>query len=61
MKIIVCPKCKRKLKKTNRFLVCKKCKLAYPISTEDVPNLLIQEAWSLEKAKKKRFRHRLKL
>jgi len=42
------------------FLVCNKCKLAYPI-LDDVPDMLIEDAWKLEKAEKAKFKHNLKL
>jgi uncharacterized protein YbaR (Trm112 family) len=42
------------------FLVCNKCKLAYPI-LDDVPDMLIEDAWQLKKAEKANFKHNLKL
>lgn len=43
--ILVCPKCKGSLKldKDNNKLICKECKLAYPIK-DDIPVMLIDEA-----------------
>ena len=43
--ILVCPKCKGSLKldKDNAKLICKECKLAYPIK-DDIPVMLIEEA-----------------
>lgn len=43
------------------FIVCKKCKLAYPILNGDLPDMLIQDAWPFEKAKKNKFKHKLEL
>ncbi|MDR2165310.1 MAG: Trm112 family protein [Zoogloeaceae bacterium] len=43
--ILVCPLCKSELvyKKTEQELVCKPCKLAYPIR-DDIPVMLEEEA-----------------
>ncbi|MCE1243413.1 Trm112 family protein [Oryzomicrobium sp.] len=43
--ILVCPVCKGNLEyqKTKQELVCKPCKLAYPIR-DDIPVMLEQEA-----------------
>lgn len=43
--ILVCPVCKGNLEyqKTRQELVCKPCKLAYPIR-DDIPVMLEQEA-----------------
>ena len=60
MKILACPKCKSGVKKQQLFVTCSRCKLAYPIR-EGVPDMLIQDAWTLDKAKKARFTHTLKL
>jgi len=61
MKILACPKCKGDVKEKDMFIVCSKCRLAYPILDGNVPNMLIEEAWPLGKAEKKKFRHDLKL
>ncbi len=61
LEILACPKCKGDLVEKGMFLVCEKCKLAYPVLDGDVPDMLLEDAWSLEKAKKSRFRHNLKL
>ena len=58
--ILACPKCKGDVELKGMFLVCRKCKLAYPI-IEDVPDMLIEDAWKLEKARKSGFKHNLKL
>jgi uncharacterized protein YbaR (Trm112 family) len=60
LKILACPKCKGNLSLKKMFLLCKKCKLAYPI-IDEVPDMLLEDAWSLERAKKENFEHKLKL
>jgi len=59
--IMACPKCKGDIEEKGMFIVCKKCKLAYPVLDGNVPDMLIEEAWPLEKAKKNKFKHKLKL
>lgn len=61
LKVLACPKCKNDLKENRMFLVCNKCKLAYPILDEDVPDMLIEDSWNLNKAKRNKFKHALKL
>lgn len=61
LKILACPKCKGNIKKQEMFIICNKCKLAYPILDKDIPNMLIDDAWNLDKAKEKRFKHNLKI
>ncbi len=61
MEILACPKCKGKVKEQGMFITCAKCKLAYPVLDSDVPDMLIDDAWALEKAKKAGFKHKLKL
>jgi len=58
--ILACPKCKGDIKEEKMFLVCLSCKLAYPVR-EDVPDMLLEDVWDLEKAKKASFTHNLKL
>lgn len=43
--ILACPKCKGDLEydEKNQKLLCRKCKLAYPIK-DDIPVMLIDEA-----------------
>ena len=60
LKILACPKCKSKLNEEAKFLICPKCRLAYPV-IENIPDMLIEEAWSLDKATKSKFQHQLKL
>lgn len=61
LEIMACPKCKSDIEKKNMFIVCKKCKLAYPILENRIPDMLIEDAWKLDKAKKVKFKHNLKL
>ncbi len=61
MDILACPKCKGKVKEQGMFITCAKCKLAYPILDSDVPDMLIDDAWELDKAEKAGFKHGLKL
>ena len=46
--ILVCPVCKSSLeyRKEQKELVCKPCKLAYPIR-DDIPVMLVDEARQL--------------
>ena len=61
MKILACPKCKGEVKERGMFVVCNKCKLAYPVLDKTIPDMLIEDAWPLEKAKRVKFKHMLKL
>lgn len=47
--ILACPKCKQdiKLSDDEKWLICNRCKLKYPI-VEDIPVMLIEEAKPLE-------------
>jgi uncharacterized protein len=48
--ILACPKCKEKvvLDEAGRHLVCRRCKLKYPINEQDIPIMLIDRAENLE-------------
>ncbi len=61
MEILVCPKCKGELKEKGMFLVCEHCSLAYPVLNDEVPDMLIDDAWKLEDAEKSGFKHNMKL
>lgn len=61
LSIMVCPKCKKEIKKRGMFIICKSCKLAYPIIDKNIPEMLIEEAWKLDKAKKSKFIHSIKI
>lgn len=56
-----CPKCKGGVARREMFLTCNFCQLAYPILDGNIPNMLIEEAWPLEKAEKRNFKHSLEL
>ncbi|MBI4176542.1 MAG: Trm112 family protein [Candidatus Aenigmarchaeota archaeon] len=60
MSILACPKCKGDVKEKGMFLMCSKCRLAYPC-LGGVPDMLIEDAWPVEKAEKAGFRHNIKL
>ena len=47
--ILACPKCKEKvvLDEEGKYLVCKKCRVRYPIE-EDIPIMLIERAEPLD-------------
>ncbi|MCX7990970.1 MAG: Trm112 family protein [Proteobacteria bacterium] len=49
LEILACPKCKNdiKLSEDGNWLICKNCKLKYPI-IEEIPVMLIDEAKPLE-------------
>ena len=49
LEILCCPKCKRdiELNSSGDGLVCKSCKLLFPIK-DDIPIMLIDEAIPLE-------------
>lgn len=49
LEMMVCPQCNGKLdyNKRNSELVCKTCKLAYPVN-DGIPVMLVEEARQLE-------------
>ncbi len=47
------------VKPEGMFIICNKCGLAYPVLYEDVPDMLIEDAWKLEKAKKNKYKHNI--
>jgi len=61
LSVLACPKCKGDLKRIGRFLICKKCKLAFPILENKTPDMLLEDAWDLDKAKRYGFRHNFRL
>jgi len=61
MEILACPKCKSSVKENGMFIVCDRCKLAYPVLNEKIPDMLMGDSWELEKAKRVKFKHTLKL
>lgn len=48
--ILACPKCKEKvvLDQKAAHLVCRRCKLKYPINEQGIPIMLIDRAETLE-------------
>ncbi len=48
--ILACPKCKEKvdLSADSRFLICRGCRLKYPINEQGIPVMLIERAEELE-------------
>jgi uncharacterized protein YbaR (Trm112 family) len=61
LEILACPKCKGDVVEKGMFIVCERCKLAYPVLDGDVPDMLIEDAWPLARARKAGFKHELKL
>ncbi len=61
LEILACPKCKGDVIEKGMFLVCEKCKLAFPVLDGDVPDMLLEDAWELKKAEEAGFKHDLKL
>ena len=61
IELMACPKCRGDVRETGMFIVCKGCRLAYPVLDRTVPDMLIEDAWPLEKASRSGFRHELKL
>ena len=60
LSVLACPKCYGDVKLKDMFLVCNKCKLAFPV-IDDIPDMLLEDAWPLEKAEKSCFKHKLKI
>jgi uncharacterized protein YbaR (Trm112 family) len=48
--ILACPRCKNKvdLDENGKYLVCRSCKLKYPINEQGIPIMLIDRAETLE-------------
>ncbi len=42
--ILACPKCKSSIKLRDGKIVCKKCRLKFPILEGDIPDMLIEDA-----------------
>lgn len=61
LEMLACPKCKGDVKEQGMFIICKRCKLAYPILDENVPDMLIDDVWPLAKAEKAGFKHKIKV
>jgi uncharacterized protein YbaR (Trm112 family) len=61
LRIMACPKCKGDIEENGMFITCRKCRLAFPVLSNRVPDMLLEDAWELGRAKKAKFRHKLKL
>lgn len=50
LEILACPKCKEKvvLDDAGKYLICRECKLKYPINDQNIPIMLIDRAEKLE-------------
>ncbi len=50
LEILACPKCKEKveLDQAGTYLICRRCRLKYPINEQDIPIMLIDRAETLE-------------
>lgn len=59
--IMACPKCKADIKEEGMFITCGKCKLAYPVLDNDIPDMLIEDAWPIEKAREAGFKHWIRI
>lgn len=44
LEIVVCPECKGPLEHEDSRLICRRCRLAYPVSDDGVPVLIADEA-----------------
>lgn len=42
--ILACPKCKDSIELEKGKIVCKKCRLKFPILEGDIPDMLIEDA-----------------
>lgn len=60
LSVLACPKCKSGIKERKMFLVCNRCGIAYPVLNGKVPDMLEEDSWTLKKAKKSGFRHKMK-
>ena len=61
LKIMACPKCRGDIEERGMFITCNKCKLAFPVLDGRVPDMLLEDAWEIGKAKKSKFKHNIKL
>lgn len=60
LEVLRCPKCRGTVDEKGKFIICNRCNLAFPILARNIPNMLLEDAWRLEKAKAENFRHKLK-
>ena len=61
MSVLACPKCRGEVEEKGMFISCRRCGLAYPVLENVIPDMLIEDAWPLPKARKAGFRHKLTL
>lgn len=54
---LACPKCRGGVKLNKMFITCRKCGLAFPV-LENIPDMLLKDAWNLADARKAGFRHK---
>jgi len=59
--VLACPRCRGDVREQGMFLTCAKCKAAYPVLGQDVPDMIAEDSLPLGKARKDKFRHRLSL
>ena len=59
--ILACPKCKGGLGHEKSFLVCGNCGLAFPILEKRIPDMLIEDAWTISRARRAGFEHDIML
>lgn len=60
LEILACPECKGDVTEEGMFLICRNCSLAYPILEGNLPDMLPEDRWELEKAEKANFKHDVK-
>jgi uncharacterized protein YbaR (Trm112 family) len=61
LEIVACPGCREELRLQGMFLTCRQCGLAYPVLGQTILDLLMEDAWPLQKAGKTGFKHTIKL
>ncbi len=61
LKILACPKCKGDVKEQGKFITCSKCNLAYPVLNGNIPDMVLEDAWKLDKATNKKFSHAIRI
>ena len=61
LSLLACPKCKEGIEEKEDFLLCNKCGLAFPILEGSIPDMLVEDAISIQKAKKIKFKHKFEL
>jgi len=59
--LMACPRCKGGIHEKGMFVLCRRCELAFPVLDQSIPDMIIEEAWPLQKAEKNGFKHDLKI